>query len=67
MKKVESHLKNIELDILSQLDIATNKNEKYMDIFQTIMDYKSGYIIYFTIFNITNSFSLIIKLITNNY
>lgn len=45
MKKVENHLKNIELDILNQLDIATNKNEKYMDIFQTIVDYKSGYII----------------------
>lgn len=40
MKNFENDFKNIELDVLSQLDIATINNEKYMNTFQTIMDYR---------------------------
>jgi hypothetical protein len=41
MKKLEYNFKNLQFNVLNQLDISTTENEKLMSIFHNIMNYKS--------------------------
>lgn len=41
IKKLGYNFKNVQLNVLNQLDVSTTENEKLMNIFHSIIDYKS--------------------------
>lgn len=40
MEKLRDNFRRVQTDVVRELDAVMNKSEKYMDTFQTIMNYK---------------------------
>lgn len=52
MTKLEEDYKNIQLNILRQTEISSIKTEKFIDIFDAILNYRSVVSVYFCIYKI---------------
>lgn len=40
MKKLKDDFKSVQLEVLHQLNASATKSEKYINLFQNIIDYK---------------------------